>query len=107
MNREGTNIDYLVTNLPAIIWVGMDYQEVTDTYMWFNEEETEVYTYPKDSHTVLLVGYDKDYFYINDPLHPEGVRKVERDILEKSYDSLGRQAITIWNEEDNLYGSIE
>lgn len=100
VSRVGTNLASLVTQLPAIIWVGMDYQEVTDTYMWFNEEETEVYTYPKNSHTVLLVGY-KDSFFLNDPLHPEEVVKVKRDVLEKSYDSLGRQAITACDKEDS------
>ena len=103
-NRVGTNLNYLVTDLPAIIWVGIDYKEVTDTYMWFNETETEVYTYPKNAHVVLLVGYDHDYFYLNDPLYPEKVQKVERNILERSYNSMGRQALIMQEVKKNGIG---
>jgi len=103
-NRVGTNLNYLVTDLPAIIWVGIDYKEVTDTYMWFNEMETEVYTYPKNAHVVLLVGYDHDYFYLNDPLYPEKVQKVERNILERSYNSMGRQALVVQEAKKNGIG---
>ena len=102
-NRVGTNIHYLITNLPAVIWVSIDYQEVSEIYYWFNEEETEVYTYPKNGHAVLLIGYDKDNFYINDPLKPLEVVKVSRSVLEKSYDSMGRQAITFWNGKTGLF----
>ena len=99
----GKNINYLISDLPAIIWVGVDYQELSDVYMWFNESETEVYTYPKNSHTVLLVGYDKDNFYINDPLKPEETVKVSRTILEKSYNSYGRQSIIMYQGRTGLF----
>ena len=36
------------------------------------------------------MGYDKENFYIIDPLK-EGVTKVERSILEASYNAYGRQ----------------
>ena len=92
-DATGTSLSYIAKNLPAVIWVGQNFEEADDVYMWFNESETEVYTYPKKSHTVLLIGYDKDYCYINDPLNPETVVTVKKDILEKSYNSYGRQAI--------------
>lgn len=102
-NTTGRNINYLIKSLPVVIWVGMDYEIVSDVYEWFDINETKVYTYPKNAHAVLLIGYDHDNFYINDPLKPEEVVKVKRKILEDSYDSMGRQSVAFYNGMTGLF----
>ena len=59
-------------------------------YTWYSSDGKEKYTAPKNTHIVLVMGYDKENFYIIDPLK-EGVTKVERSILEASYNAYGRQ----------------
>ena len=44
---------------------------------------------------------DKNYYYINDPLKNEKAIKVSRKKFNKSYDSMGRQALYI--EITNIY----
>lgn len=44
---------------------------------------------------------DKNYYYINDPLKDEKAIKVSRKEFDKSYDSMGRQALYI--EISNIY----
>jgi len=51
------------------------------------------YTYPKNSHTILITGVDELYYYINDPLKKEKNLLIPKEKLEKSYDSMGRQLI--------------
>ena len=46
-----------------------------------------------NSHVVVLTGYDDTYYYINDPLKNEKNIPVLKEDLERSFDSLGRQAI--------------
>lgn len=78
---------------PIMIWTTIDYLEVTEIYEWFHYDSKETYTYPKNSHVVLITGVDNNYYYINDPLKNEKNIKVEKEQLEKSFDSMGRQAI--------------
>lgn len=80
---------------PSIIWTTIDYQEATDIYSWFSYDKKYTYTYPKNSHTVLLTGMDENFYYINDPLKKEKNIPVPKEQLEKSFDSMGRQYITL------------
>ncbi len=79
---------------PSVIWVTMDYQESNSVYNWFSYDKNSVYTYPKNSHTVLLTGMDENYYFINDPLKEEKNIPIPREQLESSFDSMGRQYIT-------------
>ncbi|WP_077213037.1 C39 family peptidase [Bacillus dakarensis] len=45
-------------------------------------------------HSVLVVGYDDDHVYINDPLYHEPNRAIDRHDFEKAWEQMGRQAIT-------------
>lgn len=80
---------------PTIIWITQDYTEANEVYEWISNDKKSTYTYPKKSHTVLLTGFDENYYYINDPLKDEKNIKVPREQLEKSFDSMGRQFISI------------
>lgn len=79
---------------PSIIWITMDYQKAENIYEWFSYDEKYTYTYPKNSHTVLLTGMDEEYYYINDPLKEEKNYKVPKEQLEESFNSMGRQFIS-------------
>ena len=83
----------LEKNIPVEIWITIDYTKVSDVYLWQAEDGSKTYVYPKNSHAVVLVGYDKDNYYINDPLRASSVVKVAKERLRESYDSMGRQAI--------------
>lgn len=94
INLTNTELPDLLTQLPVIIWITTDYSVADDLYQWSSYDKTKSYTYSKKTHAVLLIGYDNNNYYINDPLKDEVV-KVEKKTLEKSYDSMGRQAVTI------------
>lgn len=86
-------LSYLVTEeKPFLIWVTIGYEEATEVYEWFNYNKKNTYSYPKNAHVVVLTGSDESFYYINDPLVGKD-RKVEKEKLEKSYDSMGRQFI--------------
>lgn len=95
-NLNQKPIKELFYDYPVVIWVTNDYSEETDFAQWYSYDKTKTYTYSNKTHAVVLVGYDKDSYYIADPLKEE-VTKVDKKILEASYDSLGRQAVTLYN----------
>lgn len=94
--KEGKErLSAIAYNGPSLIWVTIDYEEVKEVFTWTSYDKKETYTYPKDEHVVVLIGYDEEYYYINDPLKNEKNVKVKKEQLEKCYDSLGRQSVEI------------
>ena len=39
----------------------------------------------------MVTGVDENYYYINDPLKEEKNIAIQKDLLESSFDTLGRQ----------------
>lgn len=93
--------EYVQTGNPVLTWTTVDYSEAKDIYEWFSYDKSRTYTYPKKAHVVVIVGMDKDYYYLNDPLKDKKAIKVLRETFDKSYDSMGRQALYI--EISNIY----
>lgn len=98
-------INELLYNYPVVIWVINDYGEAEGFSQWYSYDKKKTYTYSNKTHAVLLTGQDKDFYYIADPLKSEEITKVEKSKLEKSYDSMGRQAVTIYNINSSYKGA--
>ena len=93
--------EYVQNGSPVLVWTTINYSEAKDSYEWFSYDKSRTYTYPKNAHVVVIIGMDKNYYYINDPLKDEKAIKVSRKEFDKSYDSMGRQALYI--EISNIY----
>ncbi|HEK9101162.1 C39 family peptidase [Bacillus pfraonensis] len=46
-------------------------------------------------HSAVIVGYDQNYVYMNDPLANNPNKKVSRSEFERAWEQMGKQAITI------------
>ena len=46
-------------------------------------------------HSVVVVGYDENYVYLNDPLASEPYTSVSREAFEAAWEQMGQQAISI------------
>ncbi|MCX2828871.1 hypothetical protein COM13_11090 [Bacillus pseudomycoides] len=46
-------------------------------------------------HSAVVVGYDQNFVYMNDPLANNPNKKVSRSEFEKAWEQMGKQAITI------------
>lgn len=85
---------------PIVIWGTASFQPTNQWVSWKKEDQTIKATFQE--HVVLLVGYDDQFVYINDPLTGEKARKVNKQNFIKSWEQLGRQAVSIM-ERENLY----
>ena len=54
----------------------------------------DIFTWLRPEHCLVLVGYDNDYYYFNDP-NTGREEKYEKSAVEKAYNGLGKQAIII------------
>jgi len=84
-------------NKPVIIWMSLDLKElhVTDTWSDINNsEETIIWKSPE--HCALLIGFDEDSVFINDP-HTGKTEKYPSKIFQQRWEELGKQAVTIKN----------
>lgn len=93
--------EYVQSGNPVLVWTTTDYNEAKEVYEWFSYDKSKTYTYPKNAHVVVVVGMNNNYYFINDPLKDEKNIKVPREKFNKSYDSMGRQALYI--ETTNIY----
>ncbi|MBQ7969100.1 MAG: C39 family peptidase [Clostridia bacterium] len=92
---------YIDKDIPVIIWatVGM-VDSSNDSYYaeWVTENGKNI-RYNRKLHCLLLVGYDKEYYFFNDPMkmHTNGTKYTgyKRTAVEKAYNILGKQSVVI------------
>lgn len=92
---------YVASDVPVAIWVTQDMTPIEKAYQWQSYDKTETFLYPVNSHCVVLCGSDEEYFYVSDPLSAESVVRYERAAVEKSYRSMGMQAVAVVKTEVN------
>ncbi len=84
---------YIDKGVPVIIWAGIGMSPILKGASWTLPDGT-LYTWPSGEHCLLLVGYDNDTYYLNDPTHGRMIR-YKRWIVEERYADLGKQALVI------------
>ncbi len=98
VNATGTELSelckqYIDTGIPVIIWGGIGMSPILEGQQWTLPDGTQ-FTWPSGEHCLLLVGYDKDTYYLNDPTNGKMIR-YSRWVVEQRYADLGKQALVI------------
>lgn len=91
---------FIDRSIPVTIWVTQDFSAANEVYQWLSYDRDQVYLYPKNQHCVMLIGYDKDNYYVCDPLKNEGYTAIAREDAELSYASMGSQAVVLMTNEE-------
>lgn len=98
-NITGASLDTLKAHIrngtPVIMWatVGMTSPSSYKTHTW-TTAKGETVNYNGGLHCLVLIGYDTDYYYFNDPMQ-KAMKGYPRDSVEAAYNALGKQAIII------------
>jgi uncharacterized protein YvpB len=85
-------LDSVAAGKPVVIWATGDFTLPTEWESWHKDGKKIVA--PFDEHVVLLVGYDSSYVYVNDPLSGVKQQRVSRQAMKKSWEALGKQALS-------------
>ncbi len=88
-------IEYIDFGEPVIVWASIDMnQTVVSENAWTIKETGEKFNWISNEHCLVLVGYDDENYYFNDPQKAAAV-PYKKETAEKRYKELGSQAITI------------
>jgi len=86
--------EYIDNNKPLLIWATMSMKESYDGDSWYFEDGS-LFTWTAGEHCLVLVGYNKDFYFFNDPLSGSIVA-YKKDIVKKRFIELGSQAVYIY-----------
>ena len=85
--------EYISVGKPILIWATMGMKESKTGRSWYLQNGSH-FTWIAGEHCLVLVGYSKDYYYLNDPQTGNTVA-YPKETVEKRYKELGSQAVYI------------
>lgn len=74
--------DYIDKGLPVLYWACINMREPIVGPSWKLYETGEEFTWISNEHCMLLVGYDEEGYYFNDPFENHGLIRYPRALAE-------------------------
>lgn len=95
--------EYIKNDIPVLVWATINMQESSAGMSWiinYIDENSpynigDEFTWIAGEHCLVLVGYDKENYYFNDPYENKGVIGYEKELVRSRFDELGRQSLVI------------
>lgn len=97
-NTTGTELDelcreYIDNGIPVIIWATINMLETKPTNSWYLSDGTR-FTWPGNEHCLVLIGYDEENYYFNDPYAGKTV-KYKKETVEDRHAEQGMQSVVV------------
>lgn len=97
INLTGSDIsvvlEYIDYGIPVMVWCTSNMVEPVYKHTW-KDTNGNNFSFPGNEHAVVVVGYDDEKIYINDPGSGKE-RSYDRWLFTERYNDLGQQAITL------------
>ena len=84
---------YIDNGIPVIMWATINMLETDPKNTWYLKDGTR-FSWPGNEHCLVLIGYDADSYYFNDPYAGKTV-KYKKQTVKDRYAELGRQSVVI------------
>ncbi|MGN0665847.1 MAG: C39 family peptidase [Huintestinicola sp.] len=83
--------------VPVIVWASIDmkpfrYKDATE---WISDSTGEQILWPAGSHTLILVGYDDNFYYFMDPNNKSEIQKYIKDSFVQRWQEKNCQSIAV------------
>ncbi len=86
--------EYIDNGIPVIFWATINMQAPYKGSTWKLKDSEGDFTWIRPMHCVLLVGYDDEYYYFNDPWEKKAC-KYKKAIVERAYRGMYQQAVVV------------
>lgn len=94
--------DYIDNDVPVIFWASIDLKETYAGPEWIVADTGELFEWRSNEHCMLLVGYDEENYYFNDPWQDHGTIGYERKLVEKRHAEQYEMAVSVSLQERRL-----
>ncbi|MEG1887154.1 MAG: C39 family peptidase [Oscillospiraceae bacterium] len=91
--------NYIDRNTPVVIWATIDMKAPRLGKCWTVPRTNEKISWIAPQHCLLLVGYDKNYYYFNDPWRSKKC-KYPKEKCDVAYKALFSQAVVITKNQE-------
>jgi uncharacterized protein YvpB len=83
--------------VPVIVWATLDMVafDYRNPSVWYLKDSGEEFTWYKNSHTLVLCGFDDDVFYFMDPNDKTEIVAYGRELFMKRYSQAGAKAVIV------------
>jgi uncharacterized protein YvpB len=100
INVTGTKLETLVSSYidrdsPVLIWATMNMEETYPAGVWTLKETGATFRWIGGEHCLVLVGYDENKYYFNDPYESNGLIAFEKELVNSRFITLGQQAVAV------------
>ena len=89
--------NYIDCGIPVMLWATMGMKESKEGTTWYLENG-ETFTWISGEHCLVLIGYNDKFYFLNDPQLGSTVA-YEKELVEKRFEALKRQAVYIYKNE--------
>ena len=99
-NETNTSVDelirkYIDADMPVIFWACINMREPIVGPEWKLFDSEEVFTWISNEHCMLLVGYDEEGYYFNDPHENRGLIRYEKELVENRHKAQYSMAVGV------------
>ncbi len=91
---------YLTRDIPVLVWATISMLETYPGISWYLFDENgnttdEIYYWPANEHCLVLVGYDSQNYYFNDPYGGRGLVSFSRALVETRFADIGKFSVVV------------
>lgn len=86
---------YIDRGMPVIFWACIDMKEPIIGPQWKLIDNGQTFTWISNEHCMLLIGYDEDGYYFNDPYENHGVIRYDKKLVEERHRAQYEMAVGV------------
>lgn len=86
---------YIDRGMPVIFWACIDMKEPITGPEWKLLDSGQPFIWISNEHCMLLVGYDENGYYFNDPYENHGVIRYDKELVEERHRAQYEMAVGV------------
>ena len=100
VNTTGTDLQelcrrYIAQDTPVLVWASMEMRPLQEGMRWKLSGSDDFFTWLSNEHCLVLVGYNDDSYFFNDPYRSAGLVAYDKALVERRYQELGMQSLVL------------